>query len=448
MNTMNALMAYLAGTAACTAVFWGIYRLFLRRETFFGLNRAYLLAASAAAFILPALPTGLVPVTAAGSTLPVVLETVVITPGKLAEAAGSNFHILSYLPWLYAAGAAIFGLRLLLQMTGILRLIVRFGVRRRSGMRVVPVGSGFAPFSFFGLVFVDHARLHEEGLETILAHERVHIRQRHSADLLALELAAAVQWFNPLAWAMIREMKTLHEYLADHGVLQSGVGLRQYRQLILDEALGLRENALANSFNVSLIQKRIAMMTKPKSRLWARTRVLIALPALLGLAVLFTAGSTAAKVLPKALTPAPAAPVVQKAEPAPAPQDKPKQKTEVKYVAPVAPEEKVYTEVEKMPGYVGGHEAMIKFLVENIKYPEEAAKKNLQGTVFVQFVVKADGTVKGPKVLRGFEKSCDAEALRVVGLMPKWVPGEQKGKAVDVMFTLPIKFALDGEKKK
>ncbi len=435
---MNAI-AFITGTAACTVVFWLIYRLFLRHETFWGLNRAYLLAVSAAAFVLPALPAGLLPVTAAGPVLPVMLDTVVISPGKLADAAGGGMPIIRLLPWIYAAGALFFGLRLLVQLTGLLRLVARFGIRRQSGMRVVPVGGGFAPFSFFGLVFVDSSRMHEAGLETILAHERVHVRQRHSADLLILELAAAVQWFNPFAWQMIREMKTLHEYLADDGVLQSGVGLRQYRQLILDESMGLRENALANSFNVSLIKKRITMMTKPKSTLWARTRVLIALPALLGLAVLFTAGSTAAKVIPKKVIPA--LPTVQKADPAPAPQEKPKQTTQSKKAVQPAGNE-VFTAVEKMPEYPGGQEEMMKFLSTNIKYPEEAVKKNLQGTVYVQFVVKSDGTVSNGKVLRGFDKNCDAEALRVISLMPKWVPGEQRGEKVNVAFTLPIKFAL------
>jgi periplasmic protein TonB len=106
--------------------------------------------------------------------------------------------------------------------------------------------------------------------------------------------------------------------------------------------------------------------------------------------------------------------------------------------------------VENQPSFKGGQEAMVKFLMENIQYPPEAKKKGVQGTVFVQFVVKADGSVTNVKVLRGIGSGCDEEAFRVVKLMPKWNPGTEKGKPVSVAFNLPIKFKLDakgGEKK-
>ncbi len=107
-----------------------------------------------------------------------------------------------------------------------------------------------------------------------------------------------------------------------------------------------------------------------------------------------------------------------------------------------------FEKVEKMPAYPGGHDALVKFMIENIKYPEAAKKAKVQGTVFVSFIVKADGTVTDTKVLRGIGSGCDEEALRVVGLMPKWTPGENKGKKVDVAFNLPVKFALDAGKEK
>jgi protein TonB len=106
-----------------------------------------------------------------------------------------------------------------------------------------------------------------------------------------------------------------------------------------------------------------------------------------------------------------------------------------------APKE-IFTVVEEQPGYPGGDEARIKFLQENIKYPEEAKELGVQGKVFVTFVVEVDGSITDVRVLRGIGAGCDEEAIRVVKSMPRWVPGKQRGQPVRVQFNLPIKFTL------
>lgn len=98
---------------------------------------------------------------------------------------------------------------------------------------------------------------------------------------------------------------------------------------------------------------------------------------------------------------------------------------------------------EKMPVYPGGQDEMMKYLSKNITYPPSAVENNLQGVVYVQFVVDTDGSIINAKVLRGFYPDCDAEALRVVNTMPAWTPGEQDGKKVKVLYNLPIRFALN-----
>lgn len=105
-------------------------------------------------------------------------------------------------------------------------------------------------------------------------------------------------------------------------------------------------------------------------------------------------------------------------------------------------DEKVYEKVEQMPEFPGGNEELINFLVKAVQYPDEAKKKGTQGKVFVSFVVGKDGTVTNAKIAKGADPLLDAEALRVVGAMPKWNPGKEKGEAVAVQFTLPIVFAL------
>ena len=105
--------------------------------------------------------------------------------------------------------------------------------------------------------------------------------------------------------------------------------------------------------------------------------------------------------------------------------------------------EEVFMVVENMPEFPGGLNACLKFLADHVAYPKEAAEKKIQGRVIVQFVVMKDGSIANARVIRSVDPLLDAEALRVIGLMPKWKPGTQRGQAVNVKFTMPITFRLD-----
>ncbi len=118
----------------------------------------------------------------------------------------------------------------------------------------------------------------------------------------------------------------------------------------------------------------------------------------------------------------------------------------VRFKLPLA-EDEVFTLVETMPQFPGGFEAMMEFVARNIQYPEEARRKGIQGRVFSNFVIEADGSVSNISVLRGIGGGCDEEAIRVIESMPKWTPGVQRGKPVRVAFNLPIRFALPTPKK-
>lgn len=97
---------------------------------------------------------------------------------------------------------------------------------------------------------------------------------------------------------------------------------------------------------------------------------------------------------------------------------------------------------EQMPKFPGGGDAMEQFINDNIKYPAEAKSKNIQGKVYVQFIVEKDGSISEVSIRRGAHKSLDDEAIRVVKLMPNWEPGAMRGKKVRVRYTLPITFSL------
>ncbi len=124
------------------------------------------------------------------------------------------------------------------------------------------------------------------------------------------------------------------------------------------------------------------------------------------------------------------------------------QDTEVQEWTPVVmeeeevKEEKIFIVVEDQPAFPGGEKARMKYLAENIDYPQLARESGIQGTVYVTFVVEKDGSVTDVRILRGIGGGCDEEALEVVRNMPKWKPGKQRGKPVRVQFNMPIRFTL------
>lgn len=182
------------------------------------------------------------------------------------------------------------------------------------------------------------------------------------------------------------------------------------------------------------------MMTKNKSNRLARLKVLLAAPAVFMLAVIFTTSpvvQTMAQVESKMQQ--------QKNSPTTPPVPPPPPKVDDQKPQSKAPED-VFTVVEEMPQFPGGDEARMKYLMENIKYPEEARKNGIQGTVYVSYVVEKDGSISNVKVLRGIDKECDEVAMNVIKNMPNWIPGKQRGQAVRVQFNMPIRFTL-GEKE-
>jgi len=449
---MNTMLVYLLESTICLSVLYPVFWFFLRRDTFFQVNRFYLLAMVLFSILVPLLPLHWIP-SGTSAVFMVLLDPVLITPAKVEHTLSAHLQWIEVATVVYLTGALIFLLRFGLQLIQLYRITRRFGIKESHGQRVVFVDRGYSPFSFFNLVFINEEVIPAGSLPTILEHERVHIRQHHTLDMILVELAAILQWFNPIIWLTGREMKSIHEYLADEGVLKTGISRSQYQQIILDETMGIQVNGLTNNFNVSLLKKRILMMTKSKSGTWAKSKLFIALPALAALLFLLPASSVSSssgsgnpdktQATPVFVPSAAAVPITASMEP----QDKEKKKTEAKYV-PVQPDKNgVYPVVEQQPKYTGGDEARIKFMIENIKYPEEAKKNGLQGNVFVTFVIQSDGAVTDVKILRGIGGGCDEEAVRVVKMMPNWIPGMEKGKKVAVQFNLPIKFRFDSDKK-
>jgi len=105
--------------------------------------------------------------------------------------------------------------------------------------------------------------------------------------------------------------------------------------------------------------------------------------------------------------------------------------------------DEVFNVVEEMPDFPGGDDARMKFLMKNLKYPKDARENNIEGVVYIEFVVEKDGSLTNIKVKRGIGGGCDEESIRVVKLMPNWKPGKQRGEYVRTQFILPFKFILN-----
>ena len=439
---MNALFLYLIESAICITLLYAVYWLFLRKDTFFMMNRVYLLGTVSMSLLLPLLPFHWQP-SGAADTVVYILDPVLITPDKIEKAAGNHLQLLEIAGIVYFTGLVIFVLRFIGQMLQLFFIVRRNGTDRRQGVRIVFVDRGYSPFSFFNLVFINEKYIAGEKLESILTHERIHVQQFHTLDVILTEVLIIIQWFNPFAWLMGREFRTIHEFLADEGVIKAGTSRSEYQQMILDETLGMQVNGLTNNFNVSLIKKRILMISKVKSGKWSRTKLILAIPAIFALVLLISARSYSSsagqdKTTVKASSQASVTPQSQSTATA---------NEKVKFVKVTDP--KVYDSVDVLPEFPGGWPGLGQFILKNLKYPESAIKSQTQGKVFVSFIVWSDGSVGEVKIKQGIGHGCDEEAMRVVKMMPKWKPGEKGGKVVNVHFVLPINFALgDGKKGK
>jgi len=443
---MNNLVYILLQSSLCIATLYLVYFSFLRKDTFFKTNRFYLISALLMSAIIPFIDFSFL-LPAREQVYLVLLDPLIITPEGIQASMDVHSNIYQPLLAVYLTGVTIFLIRFIYQLIQIVLLSQRFGISEHEGTRFVFTDKNYSPFSFFNLVFLNRNDLDSYEAKKIIAHERVHISQWHSLDLILLALITIIQWFNPFIWLYRHAVKTLHEYLADEGVLHSGVDAKVYSALLFSQSTGIQINDLTNNFSKSLLKRRFIMMTKERTTKFARLKLFFAFPLALSLMLVISFSTDVMAQQDEKASPPPPNEV---SSPDKTPGDPPA-KPEVTIIKVVEPldqkkPDSIFAVVEVMPKYPGGLDAMYKFLGENIKYPQKAREEGISGTVYIQFIVEKDGQTSGFKLLRGAEESLDNEALRVLKMMPKWEPGKQKGKPVRVQYNLPVKFALDEEK--
>ena len=422
-------MLYLLQVNLGLVLFYALYKLVCTRDTFFRSRRFILLLALVLPFVLPLVDVrewlesrdSLIMLTHFDYS--VVLPEIVV--GSETAEAGNGVWVLSdWVKYLYLVGMLVLFVRFLVQACSLWHLILRTQEKTINGIRVKCLNGSSGPFSFFGWIFLNPATVKEDELDEILTHEMAHVKQRHSVDVLLAEMVSICCWMNPFAWLLKREVRLNLEFLADKRVVEAGFATKSYQYHLLGLAYG-HKYGLSNNFNFFHLKKRIIMMNKKKSNGTGRIKyALFMVPAF----ALLVAGNISCsqgaseKQDAKEETVAPDSVVA-------VPTDS------------VAKDE-VFMVAEQMPEFPGGMKELLKFLQDNLKYPESAKKNNLQGRVIVQFVVEKDGTPTEFNVVRAVNPDLDAEALRVLKTMPKWKPGMQRGEVVRVKYTVPVTFRL------
>ena len=266
---MEQLFEFLFRSSISISLLYVVYWLLLRQSTHFRANRIFLLASLLLSILVAAFPLRyqifidtpeklnfLDLGDAFKNTNPA--ETLDM-PGKV----GFSWQLV--IPVIYLSGIAVFALRLIGQTWKLFRIIFREKPKKTENYLIHENNKYALPFSFFNHIFIN-PNYHKQGeLTDILAHEQVHIRERHWIDLLLIELSTVIFWFNPFIWLVERAIKQNHEYLADEGVLTRGHSPVRYQALLVNQLMGMQVIGLTNNLNFALGPTRLKMMTKQKT---------------------------------------------------------------------------------------------------------------------------------------------------------------------------------------
>lgn len=418
------MIVYILETLVFQLVFLLTYDLFLKKETFFQWNRCYLLATFLLSLVLPWIKLEMLrismPQELGGVTVFLTqLDGVVMTP----QGPESNFW--TTLPWYYwvlGVGSIVSALWFGYKLLQILKLKRQGKVVRYPDFVKVTVQRSSLAFSFFRNIFMG-AEIQKEKEAKIIAHELVHVKQKHTLDLLFFELARIVFWFNPLVYVYQARVAELHEFIADAHAVKGNK--REHFEMLLSEAFKTQHISFVNQFfNKSLIKKRIVMLQKKRSKAVWQLKYVLLLPLVLGMLVY-----TSCEV-------------------------KEDNNTGIDNSTPLKSENTIpFGVVDEVPIFPGCEDAADKracfqekiqeHIRKYFRYPEEAQEMGVQGRVSAIFTIDADGAITDIG-MRGPHELLEKETERIIARLPQMEPGKHEGRNVKVPFSIPIVFALQG----
>jgi len=446
------------------AAFYIVYSLLLSRDTTYGRNRAFILISLSLSLVLPYFTVYTIrpmDIQFFGKMLTEVFITAdADDSATIGKSVTNPLHLIYSI---YLIGAVVLLIKLVADLLNLAVLISR---KKNKENRIIRFhGFNTAGFSAMGYIFINSKLRPEEATE-IIKHEQNHLSKNHFLDIIFIELVKAIQWFNPIVYMFNRSLRAIHEFQADQECLSSGVPITNYQSLLLNQVFKSGTFNLTNSFsNPSLIKKRMIMMTKKRTPDLANLKQLIVFP-VVGLVFLaisayrevpssgvqvpdsLTITKTSSPQTTESVAPATGNNPVIAAESMPSPPPPPqssKASEEIEFttIEPSSgPDSAPFVVVEEMPMFPGGDVELLKYIANNTTYPENAKVNNITGRVIIRFCVEENGDANRISVLKGVDPELDAEALRVVGTLPKFKPGKQGGKAVPVWYMVPITFTL------
>ena len=446
----------------CTLFFFFIYVVLFEREKMHRFKRMYLLYSLVLSFIIPIVPLPL------DISLPRFGEDIVWLyagndfANSLSAQSGLGVEIpvaddayasvtvdsMFIIKSLYVIVTTILFIQLFISVFRLLYFSKKRPLLVFSDKRIVLIKEKLVPFSFGQYIYLNEED-YRNGLiaKEMIVHEQAHVRQRHSLDVMFIELLIAIFWFNPVLFLFRRAIKQNHEFLADEAVLKAENNIARYQHILIGIINKTGSTGLASSLNYSTIKKRFIMMKRETSQRKARCIKLLLVPVLLFAVCMFSMHTGARESITNSneLSEANQTPVI------------PEQNEETSSVdindlstlsspVPVKTQinsaDSVYEEVDNPPEFPGGNVALLRYISEHVCYPESAAQEGAQGRVLCRFTVNKDGSVSDVTVVRSLHPELDKESVRVLSELPKFKPGSHKGETVRVYFSLPVRFQL------
>ncbi len=398
---MNDWVVFIIKNVAFTGILYFVWRLFLGTKGYYSFGRFYLLS-----IVFLSVPFSFWTPDLGGLNSKFV-SFAVLSKVEVFEGINVETHFTSglFLRYIYF-GILFFSLFVLT-----VRLFYIINLKKRCKVsgeyakyKVFYCDKITAPFSFCKWIFLP-GNMEQEYKTVVIEHEKEHIRQLHTVDLVFLSFMLSLLWFNPFIYLIRRDLRLLHEVLADKRVLENTNA--DFYIKMLTGVMFPGKLSFYNTFFTNQTKKRIAMITQKKKiskfAVFATTIV-----ALFFVAVFPLMG-----------------------------QQNVPDNSDAKPV--------VSQEVDKLPEFPGGNQGLIRFISESVRYPEQARQEGIQGTVVVRFLVDKNGKVSEPQVISGVNPMLDNEALRVVSLLPDFEPALYNGKPTDYYLVLPIAFRLDSK---
>jgi len=427
---------YLLEANIYLSVFYAAYCLFLNKETYYTLNRVYLLLSCTMAFILPLVQvSALKPAAESAQQTYITIAAnsqhgVTLAPVNN-QPPVNHFTLQDAILYLYIIGMAVMALLLFIKIGRLIKMTARGNTILNDKYKLIGIESSNTAFSFFNYLFIGTKI---NGSDTIIRHELVHIKQKHSADIVFMEILRIINWFNPIIYFVQISLKTVHEYIADEQTAARETDAFTYSSFLVANAYGIGGSSVTHSFfNYNLLKKRIIMLNQKRSGNLARLKYLVAVPICAGMlcasTLAFSKNYALVDLAPTHNQPlaAKALITVQKARPqksnphlqgAMADQKAPN--------VPVAPPE--LNDAAKLPPLPPPAlpvsmqadtpirtttDAFYKYIAKTVRYPAVEHDEHIGGRVIITFNI-VDGKITDPKIVRTLTPAMDGEVLRSV----------------------------------